>query len=166
MATISYEYDNVKNTFPKKTDVSGVEADFSALGGRLIVLEFTGSPSPSGAEATDDYTEGDYIVCLGADYVGLVTRVVDGNVIEVEDAHGLTDTEEACAVIKYSTQFEDYTILNGSSGAALIKGKGGDYMTLPVDSADGGQGWPDDDGWPIIVDAATNSATVQVKGVF
>jgi hypothetical protein len=157
-------YNNEKDTLPKSTAVADVEADFDALGGRLIHLTSTAAGSPA-EPPTASYIEGDYIVCLAQNYVGMVTRVVDDNVLEVFDEHGLTASGVVCAKIPDTGGFLDYSFLVGSGGAALLKGQHGDVVIFPADSSDGGNGFSDDDYFPIIIDAATNSTTVVVKAI-
>jgi len=161
---IHYNYSDEKDTLPKSAAVSDVEADFDALGGRLIVLSTTLSGSEAPAP-TSYFTEGDYIVCLDQNYVGWIRRIVDDYVIEVTYDHGLTATGVACRKIENAQQFRDYSFLVGSDAAALIKGKFGDEVTFPAESSDGGNGFEENNYFPIIIDAATNRTTVIVKAV-
>jgi hypothetical protein len=158
MAVHRETYDNVKNTFPLSTALTDWEITFGAE--RQLVVAYVGSDSET---PPIPFVEGDWVYVPGVDYVGLVTRVVTEETLEVKEPHGLTAEDEACAVIRYSTAFKDvsWVINSGSSTPAGAEIDGEPY---PDGMSDGGANFIDVNFKPLIIDAT--GTIVYLKGIY
>lgn len=146
MAVVNLEYDNVKDTLPKSTAVSEVEADYLSM--NRVRVSLAGSPSESNPpDATSYFTEGDYFVDLANDFVSRIKRVIPGDQLELVDYHGLSATGVTVRVIKYSPIPSSVSWSIDTAGGATIDG-----IDYPASFISGGAGFRDYPK-PFIVDA-------------